>query len=73
DEPILLVVSYGKGRVFHTMLGNDVEAMRSVGFITTLQRGAEWAANGKVTIKVPSDFPRADKESLRPPIAPGTP
>ena len=31
----------------------------------TLQRGAEWAATGKVTQKVPTDFPTADKESVR--------
>lgn len=64
-EPMLFTVSYGKGRVFHTTLGHDVEAMRCVGFITTLQRGAEWAATGKVTIPVPKDFPTADKVSTR--------
>jgi len=31
----------------------------------TLQRGAEWAATGKVTQKVPDDFPTADKVSIR--------
>jgi hypothetical protein len=36
-----------------------------VGFIATLQRGAEWAATGKVTQKVPGDFPTADKISTR--------
>jgi uncharacterized protein len=65
DEPMLMVISYGKGRVFHTTFGNDIEAMRCVGFITTLQRGTEWAATGKVTLKVPPDFPTADKVSLR--------
>jgi len=39
--------------------------MSCVGFIVTLQRGAEWAAIGKVTQKVPSDFPTADKVSTR--------
>jgi type 1 glutamine amidotransferase len=69
DEPMLMAISFGKGRVFHTTLGNDIEAMRCVGFITTFQRGAEWAATGKVTIKVPEDFPTADKVSLRSPYA----
>lgn len=64
-EPMLFTVRYGKGRVFHTTLGHDVEAMRCVGFIVTLQRGTEWAATGKVTSKVPADFPTADTVKLR--------
>jgi type 1 glutamine amidotransferase len=65
NEPMLMTIRYGKGRVFHTTLGHDVAAMKCVGFITTLQRGAEWAATGKVTQKVPSDFPGADRISKR--------
>ncbi|MBM3836272.1 MAG: ThuA domain-containing protein [Verrucomicrobia bacterium] len=64
-EPMLMTISYGKGRVFHTTLGHSVEAMKCVGFITTLQRGAEWAATGKVTSKLPNDFPTTDKVSSR--------
>jgi type 1 glutamine amidotransferase len=66
DEPILMTISYAKGRVFHSTMGHDVAALRCVGFITTFQRGAEWAATGKVTQKVPTDFPTADKVSTRP-------
>jgi type 1 glutamine amidotransferase len=65
NEPMLMVIRYGKGRVFHTTLGHDVAAMQCVGFIATLQRGAEWAATGNVTQKVPNDFPTADRVSLR--------
>jgi uncharacterized protein len=66
-EPLLMAVKYGDGRVFHTALGHDVGAMKCVGFIVTLQRGAEWAATGKVTrTKVPDDFPLPDKVSVRP-------
>jgi type 1 glutamine amidotransferase len=65
DELILLTTSYGKGRVFHTAMGHDVAALRCVGFITTFQRGTEWAATGKVTQKVPADFPTAEKVSVR--------
>jgi len=50
DEPVLWTLRYGKGRVFHTILGHDVGAMYSTGFVTTLARGAEWAATGKVTL-----------------------
>lgn len=65
-EPALMVIRYGKGRVFHTILGHGPEAMHCVGFIVTLQRGVEWAASGKVTQKVPADFPTADRVSVRP-------
>lgn len=65
DEPILMVLTYGKGRVFHTTMGHDLAALSCVGFITTFQRGTEWAATGKVTQKVPTDFPTADKTSTR--------
>ena len=65
EEPMLMAITYGKGRVFHTTLGHGPDAMKCVGFIVTLQRGAEWAATGKVTQKVPTDFPTAEKPSAR--------
>lgn len=64
-EPMIFTIDYGKGRVFHTPMGHADYSMECVGFITTLQRGAEWAATGKVTQKIPDDFPTADKESTR--------
>jgi uncharacterized protein len=65
-EPMIFTIDYGKGRVFHTPMGHSPESMRCVGFIVTLQRGAEWAATGKVTqTKIPDDFPSPDKTSLR--------
>lgn len=69
DEPMLMVLSYGKGRVFHTALGHDVNALSCVGFIATLQRGTEWAATGKVTQKLPAAFPDAKTVSYRTDIA----
>jgi type 1 glutamine amidotransferase len=63
-EPMIWTVSYGKGRVFHTPMGHDVNAMKCVGFITTLQRGTEWAATGAVTIPIPDNFPPAGKTSV---------
>jgi uncharacterized protein len=74
NEPVLMAIQFGKGRIFHTTLGHvgprDVEPlpqMNCVGFTLTLQRGTEWAATGKVTIPVPADFPTADKTSVRTP------
>lgn len=69
DEPILMTISYGKGRVFHTTMGHNEESMKDVGFMTTLNRGAEWAATGRVTIPVPTDFPAEDKVSVWTPPA----
>ena len=66
NEPMLMVIQYHQGRVFHTTLGHDAESVECVGFITTFLRGAEWAATGKVTQKIPKDFPAKDKTSDRP-------
>jgi type 1 glutamine amidotransferase len=65
NEPMLMVIDYGKGRVFHTTLGHDTEALQGVGFVVTLLRGTEWAATGKVTQEIPKDFPAADKATSR--------
>jgi uncharacterized protein len=65
DEPMAITVKYGKGRVFHTPMGHDVAALSCVGLITLLQRGTEWAATGRVTQRVPGDFPTAKTTSLR--------
>lgn len=64
-EPMIFTITYGKGRVFHTPMGHAEYSMDCVGFITTLQRGTEWAATGKVTVPIPSDFPTADQVSSR--------
>ena len=70
NEPMLFTVKYGNGRIFHTVMGhagnNDLfyPAMECAGFITSLQRGAEWAATGKVTQKVPDGLPD-DRASVR--------
>jgi hypothetical protein len=40
--------------------------MHCVGFIVTLQRGAEWAATGKVTQEtLPEDFPTSGEVRVR--------
>jgi len=64
-EPILMVIEYGKGRIFHTTLGHDDYSIESVGFIVSFNRGVEWAATGKVTQPIPDDFPTAVKSTSR--------
>ena len=65
DEPQLMVLSYGKGRIFHTTLGHDANGLSSVDFVVTFQRGTEWAATGAVTQKVPANFPTQTAVSYR--------
>jgi len=65
NEPNMMTIKFGKGRVFHTTLGHVDYSVECVGFITCLQRGAEWAATGKVTIPIPSDFPTENAISER--------
>ncbi len=64
-EPALMVIDYGKGRVFHTTLGHDDYSFESVGFITSFLRGVEWAATGKVTQPIPNDFPTPENPTSR--------
>ncbi len=64
DEPVAVVLTYGKGRIFHTPLGHtwlnsdkfDNDGTKTSGtdpqFKTLLARGAEWAATGAVTLPV---------------------
>ncbi|MFO0914025.1 MAG: ThuA domain-containing protein [Pirellulales bacterium] len=61
-EPMMMVIDYGQGRIFHTPMGHADYSMNCVGFITTLQRGTEWAATGVVHLPLPEKFP-TDKES----------
>ena len=65
SEPMMLVLKYGQGRVFHTPMGHADYSMACKGFQETLERGTEWAATGKVerTAALPPDFPTADKAS----------
>ena len=64
-EPMIFTIDYGKGRVFHTPMGHGNYSQECVGFISTLQRGTEWAATGKVMTDLPEDFPTADATSSR--------
>lgn len=53
-EPMLVVKNYGKGRVFHCILGHvweggSFETFENPDFQQVLLRGCEWAATGAVT------------------------
>ena len=61
DEPQILAITYGKGRVFHSIFGRTPSGEECAGYQTILQRGAEWAATGKVTQKIPSAFPTEER------------
>jgi uncharacterized protein len=69
NEPMDWVRSYGKGRVYTTMLGHtwvgeSTVNLDCVGFQTLLARGVQWAATGTVTIPIPANFPGPDAVSL---------
>ena len=65
-EPMMMVLEYGKGRIYHTPMGHADYSMKCAGYIFTLSRGCEWAATGKVTLNdIPKDFPTKDKLSIR--------
>jgi type 1 glutamine amidotransferase len=59
-EPMLMVIYYGKGRVFHSTLGYDDYSIEGVGFIISFLRGVEWAA-----IPIPQDFPTENSPASR--------
>ncbi|MEJ1240769.1 ThuA domain-containing protein [Chryseolinea sp. T2] len=65
NEPMAMTIAYGNGRVFHTPLGHADYSWECVGLITLFQRACEWAATGKVTTPIPSDFPTADSVHTR--------
>jgi predicted DNA-binding protein with PD1-like motif/type 1 glutamine amidotransferase len=71
NEPMLWTVDYGKGRVFVTALGHDVEQVQTAAFGTTFARGAEWAATGKVTLPIPAAMASAPQSAAQ--VTPPTP
>jgi type 1 glutamine amidotransferase len=65
DQPILLALQHGNGRVFCTALGHDLTAMQEPAFIATFARGTEWAATGKVTLPADLSLPRPGAGAVR--------
>jgi hypothetical protein len=69
---MLWVHQYGKGRVYSTVLGHGPDQIRlSPGYVSLLQRGAEWAGNGKVTIPIPKNLDAPVGYDPRRPRRPG--
>jgi type 1 glutamine amidotransferase len=65
DEPAAHWRTFGKGRVFHLILGHDGRALKSAGTSALLARGTEWAATGEVTLPLPEAL-RADEPTAKP-------
>ena len=65
-EPMIMTISYGKGRVFHTPMGHADYSMKCVGFKDVLRRGTQWAVEGKVNLEFAKNFPQNDKISVTP-------
>jgi type 1 glutamine amidotransferase len=52
EQAAIFVGGYGKGRIFHTILGHDETTLRNAGFQTLIIRATEWASTGQVSIPV---------------------
>ncbi|MEO1011161.1 MAG: ThuA domain-containing protein [Bacteroidota bacterium] len=68
QEPVLMGIKFGKGRIFHSVLGHVGKAHNNTilcgGFMTTYLRGAEWVVTGAVTQKGSSDFPDVENTKI---------
>jgi type 1 glutamine amidotransferase len=64
-QPLAFASSFGKGRVFVTALGYDLAAMQERLFISTMLRGAEWAASGQVTLPAELGMPESKTPEVR--------
>ena len=62
-QPAIMVSKYGKGRIFHTILGHDERSMRNTGFKELLLRGTEWAATGKVTQPMVQEIKQSEQNA----------
>jgi len=64
-EPMLWVIPYGQGKVVTNVMGHENgRAVQCVGFVTIMLRSCEWLATGKVTVKIPDNFPTEEKSSV---------
>ena len=61
NEPMIWTVTYGKGRVFHTPMGHDLNGMRCLGFIGTLRARHRMGRHRQGHSAAAENFPTADK------------
>ena len=67
QEPMLMVIPFGQGRVFHTARGHAIAAVNGLGFQVTFAPGVEWSATGHVTLPSPQSGERSPiNVSVRP-------
>jgi type 1 glutamine amidotransferase len=65
DEPMAWVNRFGKGRVFHSPLGHDINALYQPNVMTMIARATEWAASGEVTVGTVTEHPEPPKDAPR--------
>ena len=64
-EPMMMTIHYGDGLIFHTPMGHqNGKSLQCLGFITTINRAAEWLSTGKVTQAIPKLSPTGNQVSL---------
>jgi hypothetical protein len=68
NEPIVWWVPYGQGKVVTNVMGHvgALDCMKCVGFQVLLCRACEWAATGKCTTPIPTNFPTETKTCVEP-------
>jgi type 1 glutamine amidotransferase len=64
-EPMAWINRYGKGRVFHTPLGHDINALYHPNVMALLARATEWAASGEATLGPALHQPEPPKDGTR--------
>ncbi len=62
NEPVVWTNTFGKGRVFVSVLGHEKVELQYPDTSLLLERGVEWAATGSATLPVPADFPKKSDE-----------
>lgn len=53
EVPVAWAHELGEGRVFAVSLGHQADTIRRLDFVRLFTRGADWAANGQITVPLP--------------------